>query len=555
MIKKILKKNDFIFSIIRRFKFQHRQPKWKAPVVYSENKDISKKYNPKILIATSVGANIPGTTLESLLAAALEIRGAQVHMLLCDEVLPACMECINKINISPDDIIKTKRLRKRLCLSCYSPAKRALSKLGINIYTYSQFLSEDDLITASTLARNINAEKISDFIYKGLRIGEHALAGTLRFYAKGELSYTTTEIEILRKYCESALLTALAIEKIISKEEYNIAVFHHGIYVPQGIIGEVCRKRNVRVVNWVMAYRRQCFIFSHHDTYHHTLMNESPEAWEDIQFDTEKRNKIVSYLQSRKNGINDWISFQDNNISDNEALIRDLKLDRNKPIIAMLTNVIWDAQLHYPNNIFTSMKEWIIETINFFTRREDLQLIIRIHPAEIRGELPSRQKVKDIILKHFKEIPRNIFIVEPDSLINTYELIKKVKTAIIYGTKTGLELSCTGLPVIVAGEAWVKNKGITFDPASKEEYFDLLKQLPLKKLSEEKTDRALRYAYHFFFRRMIPIKSVKEVRGKNRDRCIRLNLKSPQELIQGHDKGLDLICEGILYYKHFIYDE
>jgi hypothetical protein len=47
---------------------------------------------PGILIATSVGGFLPGAILESLLAVSLTLRRANVHILLCDTVLPACLE-------------------------------------------------------------------------------------------------------------------------------------------------------------------------------------------------------------------------------------------------------------------------------------------------------------------------------------------------------------------------------------------------------------------------------------------------------------------------------
>ena len=45
---------------------------------------------PRVLIATGVGGNPSAVSLESLLAVALTLRGAEVHILLCDRVLPAC---------------------------------------------------------------------------------------------------------------------------------------------------------------------------------------------------------------------------------------------------------------------------------------------------------------------------------------------------------------------------------------------------------------------------------------------------------------------------------
>src|SRR5437879_1542286 len=47
---------------------------------------------PKVLVATGTGGNAAMTPVESLLAVALTLRGAEVHFLLCDAALPACLE-------------------------------------------------------------------------------------------------------------------------------------------------------------------------------------------------------------------------------------------------------------------------------------------------------------------------------------------------------------------------------------------------------------------------------------------------------------------------------
>jgi hypothetical protein len=103
-----------------------------------------------------------------------------------------------------------------------------------------------------------------------------------------------------------------------------------------------------------------------------------------------------------------------------------------------------------------------------------------------------------------------------------------------------------GIPVIVAGEAWIRGKGMTFDANSPDEYFKLLDQLPLKeRLSETLIQRARRYAYHFFFRRMIPLPFAPWPSA--------LQLSGLDDLLPGRSVGLDVICNGILNGDEFIY--
>jgi hypothetical protein len=167
--------------------------------------------------------------------------------------------------------------------------------------------------------------------------------------------------------------------------------------------------------------------------------------------------------------------------------------------------------------------------------------------------LPSRQKVEDEIKKKYKFLPENIVIIGPDKSDNTYELAKLCDSSIIYATKAGVELSSMGIITVVAGEAWIRGKEFTFDVNSPEEYLKVLQRMPFKeKLSEEKKNLALKYAYHFFFRRMIFVKSIKYVKKHN---VFEYSIKDIKELQPGIDKGLDLICSGILLNKKYIIDD
>jgi hypothetical protein len=461
-------------------------------------------------------------------------------------VLPACIQAM--LPFLSQQEFAAHGPQQQLCAECFRPGFQMYSSLGLPIHRYSDLITTEERESARLLAQTIPISEIDSFCLDRLAIGEHALAGTLRFFASGNLNAEPDAEPILRRYFEASLIATYCTRRLLDSLDFAAACFHHGIYVPQGLIGEVARSKKVPVINWNPAYRKKCFIFSHHDTYHHTLLNEPIANWEDIEWNAAIEAEVMEYLKSRWRGTQDWIWFHEKPEEDLSVIAAELGVDFSRPCVGMLTNVMWDAQLHYRTNAFPNMLEWVMQTIRYFEARPELQLLIRVHPAEIRGTLPSRQPIVDEIRKRFPVVPKNVFVIPPDSQVSTYAAMAACNAVIIYGTKTGVELTSMGVPTIVAGEAWIRNKGITLDASSTTEYFNLLDQLPLReRLSPKLTQRARKYAYHFFFRRMIPLSFMESATP------YQLAVQSLDELRHGSDPGLDVICDGIINGSEFIY--
>jgi hypothetical protein len=509
----------------------------------------ASKNGPHVLIATSAGGFLPGAIVESTLAVALTLRGAQVHILLCDEILPGCIQ--GMLHTSDPEEYAKHGPQRRLCESCFRPGNKMYQELGLPVHRFSEFITKEEKVVAQQVATQTPLDEIGSYELDDLSVGEHALAGALRFFARGELSDEPYAEPIVRRYFNAALLTTYMTRRLLQSYPFVSSCFHHGIYVPQGLIGEVAREQDVRVVNWNPTYRKHCFIFSHHDTYHHTLLEEPTESWENIDWTSEIETETMDYLKSRWRGTRDWIWFHEKPEEDLDSIAAELGVDFSKPCIGMLTNVMWDAQLHYRANAFPNMLEWVIQTIRYFAGRPELQLLIRVHPAEIRGTLPSRQPIIPEIHRAFPTLPPNVFLIPPDSQVSTYAAMSQCSAVIIYGTKTGVELTSMGIPTVVAGEAWIRNKGITMDASSAAEYFQLLDSLPPQEKSNAALiQRARKYAYHFFFRRMIPLRFMKQSTGAV---PFQLDIQSINELSVGCEPGLDVICDGILKGTEFIY--
>lgn len=507
----------------------------------------------KILCATNVGGHGAVTPVDSLVAMSLWLRGADVKMLLCDKALPACEAAMLYMYNKQQSFLA--KGSSHLCEDCYKTGAEYYKPLPFETLKLSSFHDHDIIEEANLVVKNFSTEDCFGYCENGIDIGEQARAGVLRFFGKATFEDEDPIFvrEVSRKYLKAGIITAKSIDNLINQHSPDIIVFHHGVYIPQGVVGAVARRKGVAVANWGPSYRNTTVIYSHDDTYHHTFMDEPTSFWDESQLTKEQDSQLMEYLRIRRIGKGDWSWVTPERggelVEEHNKMMEELCIDKNKPVFGLLTNVLWDAQLFYNGIAFSNMLDWLFVTIEHFIQDQSKQLIIRIHPHEVKTG--NRQPTINEINKRFKILPNNIKIVQHDSAYSTYALMDICKVVIVYGTKTGVELAPFGKPVIVAGDAWIRNKGISIDISSREDYESVLNQISLiEPLSESQIDRAKRYAYHYFFRRMIPIKSLDPIASFPP----KFAISSLESLLPGNDKGLDTICDGILNNSPFVYN-
>ena len=129
----------------------------------------------------------------------------------------------------------------------------------------------------------------------------------------------------------------------------------------------------------------------------------------------------------------------------------------------------------------------------------------------------------------------------------------KCNSVIIYGTKMGIELPVKNFPVIVCGEAFIRNKKLAIDINSKNHYLEVLNKLPFKDYQVDIT-RAKKYAYHFFFRRMITVKSVVDQADVEWP-SIDINKNLNKILNERSDPGLEKIIKCFEDGSDFIFND
>ena len=213
----------------------------------------------------------------------------------------------------------------------------------------------------------------------------------------------------------------------------------------------------------------------------------------------------------------------------------------------MFCNILWDSAVVGRDLAFPSMGTWVTEGIRWAESHPEIDLVVRIHPAEVQlRNHPTRERMADHISAEVTSLPPNVRVIEADDPTSSYVLMDTATLGLVYTSTVGLELAARGVPVIVAATTHYRGRGFTIDPETAAEYWAAADRVLATPPSETERDRsrelARRYAVLFFFRFHNVLDAVTED-GRSRPR-IRATVAS--DLDPSVDPALDRIVAGIL---------
>lgn len=499
------------------------------------------------------GTETAATTkaIEVVLAHSLRIRGIDVRMVSCNQALPACLvDPLGNHSLGSPKEYPEHGTIASTCRHCTRSLDLLYKDSLTPLIRMSQYSNSSNLATAIDLVSRLAPDAYADYVYNDVCVGQHALASAFRVTGRGTLLNTPYHNWVLKHQLIGAIVVTMITRSILEEHKPSRIALTHGIYVDHGTIAETARSMGVPVTVFVRPYRKNTVMLCHGDTYHRALLSEPATLWSGRSLTTTERNTLMEYVQSRRSGSLDSLTYHPNPVEGREKVLNELGLSEQRPIVSLFTNVLWDAQIYHACNAFPNMLEWIYSTIDYFSKKPDTQLVIRVHPAEVKAKRKSQQPVVDELKNRFSVLPPNITVVPPESDISSYDLAEASQATLIFGTKMGLEIALRRIPVIVAGESFVRGKGITFDASSAGEYFELLDRIPtMGTMNDEQFELAQRYGYHFYFRRQIDFPFLQE--GSSKEDLL-FGFSDLTALLPDANAGLDTICEGLISGAEYI---
>lgn len=300
---------------------------------------------------------------------------------------------------------------------------------------------------------------------------------------------------------------ARAIFDWLQAEKPDLLVIPNGTILEMGVAYQVAGLLGVETVTFEFADQQERIWLAQNDE---IMQHNTADLWNNLgnQPLPEKAKLALTNLFGARKNANLWGNFarqwQQNPVKGGASVRDGLKLDA-RPLALLATNVLGDSLTLGRQRITQTMAEMIVKTIGYFNHHPELQLVVRVHPGELKTHGTS---MIDVINEAYAELPENIHIIRPEDKTNTYDLMEIADFGVVYTTTVGMEMAMSGLPVIVTGKTHYAGKGFTLDPQTWQEYEHLLDRISQNpaaaRLTPEQLEKAWLYAYLFFFEFSLP---------------------------------------------------
>ena len=180
----------------------------------------------------------------------------------------------------------------------------------------------------------------------------------------------------------------------------------------------------------------------------------------------------------------------------------DARFDGRRPartgLVTLFTNLTWDSAVIGQELAFPRIQDWVAAAVEAFADRPDDELVVRIHPAEVK--LPGKQTREPMLVpssRRFRSCRPTCAVIDPTDPTSSYPLMAASDVGLVFTSTTGLELAlraCRWWPVAptigarASRSTWPPRRSSRASPTP----WPTLRPPP-------DLDLARRYAYLFFF--------------------------------------------------------
>ncbi|MBI1293228.1 hypothetical protein GC173_18645 [bacterium] len=467
---------------------------------------------------------------ESAMAFALRAAGYSPEFAICHHGMDTC------------DAYDSDREPGSLCEWCAFHHNDRTKLNGFPVHRYDDELDIEALKKkARELVGNLDLKGCLDFTYEGVALGYLTEMSVVRSCRRSNLESEPQVLRIFRGFLESAILTYHLCSKLF-EHKWKLVIVLNGKFFTEAVAMEVARLRGIDVMTYERGFHPDDLVFTVNGYANDFPIADQFRKVAHLELNDEQDAEVDRILAKRRSGKATIINYFPT-MNENRSLIVDkLGLREDLPIAIAYPNILWDTAVFRRDTAFSGLWEWLKATIEHYIAHPEQQLVVRVHPAEVRlTMILTKERIGDRIAENFPTLPPNIKVVAATEDVSSYTLMDLSQRILVYSSTMGLEAAAVGREVVTAGMTHYRKLGFSRDAETAKEYSEILSSTPVL-FDENVRSAARKYLYFYCYNFSFQCRSVSEPEfGKTV-----YNVKSV-------DEWVDFDCDIVRHFRHHLF--
>lgn len=449
------------------------------------------------------------------MAEAIAENGHSVVYLTCDRLFQA--QCIPMIALGMN-VDAPEDEKRKVCDDCKSRKKLLVESFGFQAQNISDFIDRSDM---SEIESILGGTDLVDLTLDELPVGRYALYQLMVRRKLLAANFGPQEWSEYKVELKNTLLAYFAARKILDLHRPDRVVVYNGLYSVNRVFSKLAERRGAKSyflhAGSNLASQFQRLMVGQKDTF--AYMPHCVNVFgrfADVPCTGRLLSIVTDHYLELFRGRSPFVySSAKGQGSFDVRTHFGIKLDQ-KILLATLSSYdeevaaeMVGAREYRKAPLFPSQIEWVKALTRFVSGREDLYLLIRVHPREFpnRRERAKSQHAAQLEAA-LQSLPRNAAVNWPSDQISLYDLVEHVDVVLNAWSSVGKEMSILGLPVVIySSEIAFYPTALNYLGEREDEYFRCIERALSDGWNFERIRAAYRWGAFEFERTTISIES------------------------------------------------
>jgi hypothetical protein len=397
---------------------------------------------------------------EALVAETLQQGGNEVIYVTCGTVFKEYCTAMSAYGLVQESSPSSK---VRICEMCQMNKGIIREQFDLQGYDLEKKLTLEDQKKIDSILSQINQENYLDLKVDEISIAHCALYEFLLQHKKSNLTFSELEWSRYRIALKNTLISYFTCRTILEEEKPDRVLTYNSLYSVNWIFCQLAEKLGIPTyslhaggnlsnrLGTLMIGRESTLAFLKNIISYWPEYKNMACSKESLKFVTDhfielfRGKSIFAYSSSKQKGNTESIRERFSIASSQKILVATMSSYDERFAAETIGAIPNDYQLLFPKQV-----DWIRALIEYAKNREDLFLIVRVHPREFPNKRESvkseHAKMLEVL---FEKLPINIGINWPTDNLSIYDLAEETDVFLNAWSSVGKEMSVFGIPVVL----------------------------------------------------------------------------------------------------------